>query len=156
MKKIIPLLLMCVAALSACQPTPIYSKFHTVPTSGWNQDSILTYDVEVEDSTTIYEVLIVVRHNMRYPYQNLWLFVDEFEKNMCIRRDTIEATLADNYGRWLGKGNNRFTLLLMYNSSCRFKLTGNYTFNIQHGMRTERLEGITDIGLIIRKNNEQE
>lgn len=136
--------------LIACQPTPIYSKFHTIPTSGWHQDSLLLHEVTVIDSATAYEVLIVVRHNMHYPYQNLWLFIEEYVDNLCIHRDTIEATLADDYGRWLGKGNNRYTLPLIYNNSHRFANTENHTISIQHGMRAEWLEGITDIGLIIK------
>jgi len=127
-----------------------------MPIQGWHKDSVLHYPVNIDDSISPYEILIVVRNTTEYPYQNLWLFVDEYEEDVCIHRDTIEAMLADEYGRWLGKGSRRYELPLLYSGSHRFTRTGNHTFTIQQGMRVDCLTGITEVGLVIKKNNGQE
>lgn len=155
MRKSILLLLLGVLALSGCQRTHIYSEFYSMPINGWHQDSILTYTVNLTDSTNNHEVLIIVRHTTQYPYQNLWLFVDEYAGSILINRDTIEAMVADDYGKWLGKGINRYELPLRYAASYRFIQKENNRITIQQGMRTPCLIGITDVGLIIKQNYEQ-
>ena len=68
---------------------------------------------------------------------------------MLLHRDTIEAMMADDYGRWFGKGINRYELPLLYDAHRRFEHTGEYTFAIRQGMRTEWLKGITDVGVVV-------
>ena len=81
------------------------------------------------------------------------MFVNEWYGGLLLQRDTIECDLADSYGRWLGNGASIYELPLLYTSSYQFARTGEYLFTIQHGMRTEWLQGITDIGLIIEECN---
>jgi gliding motility-associated lipoprotein GldH len=38
----------------------------------------------------------------------------------------------------------------------RFPYKGIYQVKIQHGMRTEQLPGILDVGILIRRHKEQE
>ena len=104
------------------------------------------------DTSATYEIQILLRHTSQYPYQNLWLFVDEYAGDMHIQRDTIEAMLADDYGRWLGNGINRYTLPLMYEADYHFISKDNSRLTIQQGMRTEWLTGITDVGIKVIKN----
>lgn len=149
MRNIWFILLTIVLLFSACHERVVYTTFYSQPLEGWHQDSALTYTAEIADSTALYDMLIVVRHNGEYPYQNLWLFVDEYKGNMLLHRDTIEAMMADDYGRWFGKGINRYELPLLYDAHRRFEQTGEYTFAIRQGMRTEWLKGITDVGVVV-------
>lgn len=155
MRKILPILLIGMLALIGCQQTTVYSKFHSIPINGWHQDSILNYEVNVPDSTLNYEILILIRHTTQYPYQNLWLFVDEYTDSLLLHRDTVEAMMADDFGRWYGKGINQCELPLRYTTAYRFVQKNNNRITIQQGMRTPALTGITDVGLIIKLNNEQ-
>ena len=92
-------------------------------------------------------MLIYVRHTERYPYQNMWLFVDDNGY-----RDTIEFYLADDRGQWLGNKQNGFIEMpVLYEDTKQFADTGRYTLTIRHGMRDSLLRGITDIGMEIRK-----
>lgn len=145
-------ILLTIALLcSACHERVVYTTFHSLPLEGWHQDSTLTYTAEMTDSTAQYDMLIVVRHNEEYPYQNLWLFVDEYVGNTLMYQDTIEALLADDYGRWLGTGISRYELPLLYDEQRRFEPTGEHSFVIRQGMRSEWLKGIQDIGVVIRE-----
>lgn len=146
---IIPLV---VLLLTSCQRMAVYSDFHSLPPHGWHEDSILTYTMNDLDTSATYEIQILLRHTSQYPYQNLWLFVDEYAGNMHIQRDTIEAMLADDYGRWLGNGINRYALPLMYEADYHFISKDNSRLTIQQGMRTEWLTGITDVGIKVIKN----
>lgn len=133
-----------------------YSHFESVPITGWDKDSILTYTWSIEDTTVTYRVLIEVRHTERYPYQNLWFFINtphtcHLSPVACHQTpDTIEFYLADERGQWLGKNMNGYiTMPVLYEEAYKFDSIGDYTMTIQHGMRTNRLRGISDVGLII-------
>ena len=54
-------------------------------------DSLAQFDYLIEDTMADYQMLIYVRHTEQYPYQNMWLFVDD-----AGRQDTIEFYLADD------------------------------------------------------------
>ena len=81
----------------------------------------------------------------------MWLFVRD---NMG-HRDTIEFYLADDRGRWLGDRHHGFIEMpVLYEDAKQFTDTGAYRLSVRQGMREEELEGITDIGLEISRNEE--
>ena len=140
-------------SLVACDNQLIFSEFRSFGNSGWHMDSIAGYTLPIHDSLATYEVQIIVRHTTQYPYQNLWLFTEEWYGNVLLHRDTIECFMADEYGRWNGRGIQQYTLPLLYDNAHAFPKTGDYTITIQQGMRMEQLRGITDIGVKILKNH---
>lgn len=139
--------MLCLLAMCACKRSIVYSDFISLPADGWHQDSVLSYDICVEDSTADYDLLIVVRHTNEYPYQNLWLFVDEYAGTELLHRDTIEALLADDYGRWIAGGINKYDLPLQYATSYRFATASHNRITIQQGMRSPYLKGLSDVGV---------
>ncbi|MCM1034226.1 MAG: gliding motility lipoprotein GldH [Paludibacter sp.] len=133
-------LLCCVA----CEQRTVYSEIRSLPLSGWNADSVLHYEFEITDTATCYNVLFYVRHTQQYPYQNMWLFVNE--------NDTIEFYLADQRGRWLGNGwGNLREMPVLYKHKLCFPHSGTYSYDIRQGMREECLYGINDVGIKVEK-----
>ena len=65
-----------------------------------------------------------------------------------ISRDTLELTLADYDGRWLGSGigSVKFSKFL-FRKGIRFKQKGHYRFELEQAMRVKELKGIKDIGM---------
>lgn len=133
---------------------PAYVDQHDLPVTGWHQDSALTFTVPVTDSAATYDVLLQLRTDNRYPYQNLWLFVSEQRDSTLLVCDTIECMLADDRGRWLGKGNIHHDILLLYAAHHRFPRTGNYIYTIRQGMREELLPGVESIAVELMVNEE--
>ncbi len=144
---------MLVLILLGCNRNEIYFKYQTVPSSGWNKDSLLNFDVNVEDTISKYNVLIHVRHYGNYPYQNLWLFLDNKAVNDSIaRKDTIEFYLADEFGKWLGKGAGGLKEMpVLYKQQIQLPDSGLYNLKIGHGMRDSVLVGINDVGVRVEK-----
>lgn len=143
------LLGMVVAAFSACNSDIVYSHFSPISSSKWHIDSVAHFDFTVEDATPDYRVLVYVRHTERYPYQNMWLFVDD-----GLYRDTLEFYLADDRGQWLGDRKHGFIEMpVLLEENKHFADTGVYHYSIQHAMRDTLLRGVTDVGLEIRRVN---
>lgn len=134
--------------LVACNRDIVYSEFHSVPLKEWGADSVLTYRFDITDTLATYQMLVCVRHTEQYPYQNMWLFVGD-----SLRQDTIEFYLANDRGEWLGNGRNGLIEMpVLYEEAYRFPHSGEQVWHIQQGMREQSLRGISDVGLIIKKN----
>lgn len=67
-------------------------------------------------------------------------------------RDTIECTLADKSGKWLGKGSGRYRdNRILIRDDIRFPRKGEYTLRLNQAMREEVLEGISEAGVRLEK-----
>ena len=133
--------------LAACTRGVVYSEFKDVSPFGWEKDSAVTFTFRVTDTLQPYNVLLHLRHQDNYPYQNMWLFV-----NNGVQRDTIEFYLADDRGRWLGNGRNgHVSMPVLYEQNYHFADTGAYTLSVRHGMRKERLRGVCQVGMEIQE-----
>lgn len=159
MKRIIILIITAIS-LTACVQKAVYSNYVSVPLQGWDADSVLTYTWTIEDTAADYRMLIDVRHTERYPYQNLWFFINKPYASTPLlpyTQDTIEFYLADERGQWLGrKHNSYYEMPVLYEEAYRFDSAGTYTLTIQHGMREQQLRGISDVGLLIQKEHGKE
>lgn len=143
------LMLIGCLAFTSCQTDVVYSQFHPISSEQWHADSIVRFDYTIEDTTLDYRILLYVRHTERYPYQNMWLFVDNGEMV-----DSIEFYLADDRGQWLGdKHNGIIEMAVLMEESKHFSDTGTYYMKVQHGMRDTLLRGVSDVGLEIVRNN---
>jgi gliding motility-associated lipoprotein GldH len=136
----------------SCKNDTLYEKYHAIEDSTWDKDNILRYEVQVKDTLASNDIYIETRHLGNYPLSNLYLFITTTAPTGRHIVDTIEIFLADNKGKWYGKGfGDIYSHTLPYKRNVRFPYTGIYTFEIQHGMRIEKLPGIEDIGLRIEQ-----
>jgi len=144
----------------ACDSNSVFDEYKSVP-DVWNKNEVLSFNVEVPDSTKPYNLFVNLRNTNDYKYSNLFLIVEmNFPKGKVIR-DTLEYRMAKPNGELLGAG---FTSVkenkLWYKEAVVFNETGKYKVNIQHAMRTNgevkgitNLEGITDIGFRVENAN---
>ncbi len=136
--------------LTACRHGIVYSQFIPIPSGEWHVDSVAQFNYTIADKEAGYQVLVYVRHTERYPYQNMWLFLDNDSQ-----RDTIEFYLADDRGQWLGDKHHGFIEMpVLIEQNYHFADTGRYAMSIQHGMRDSVLRGVTDVGFEIVKSGE--
>lgn len=138
--------------LASCSDSRIYDEVQKLPSDEWELSNNLEFFVNVSDTLAAYDILMHIRNNNSYSYSNLWMFVETTSPNGAIMRDTVEFYLADNSGRWLGKGIGSInSMLVPYKMNIRFPYRGIYQINVQQAMRTEVLRGIKDIGVQVQE-----
>ncbi|MGB0176513.1 MAG: gliding motility lipoprotein GldH [Owenweeksia sp.] len=146
------------SCLYSCGEKPYYEAYVEIPENGWQQDSIITFDVTVEDTSSGFVIQLNLRNNSQYPYRNIFLF-REIRSNRGIEfRDTVEYPVADAYGKWLGDGlGDLKTHQWPFSArALHFRRSGRYTFSIQQAMREEMLKGVEDVGITIFKTSSSE
>jgi len=144
--------LLVLLMLSSCVKNDVYFLYKSVDELGWHKDSVCRYDVIIEDTSALYNVYINIRNNKNYPYQNLWLFLENQNPDSSIVKDSVECYLADQRGKWLGSGmGSIIEMPILYQQQVKFNQKGMYQFRIVQGMRDDVLQGISDVGVRVEK-----
>lgn len=138
--------------LFACKFESMYEKAIDIPHGEWNKKQNILFEIPVTDTLNGYDILLNIRNTNDYPYSNLFVFVTLSAPNGQNKVDTLELTLADDKGKWLGHGytgiwNNE----KMYRKQVRFSHSGTYRLSVQQGMRDDVLRGIPDVGIRIER-----
>jgi gliding motility-associated lipoprotein GldH len=89
--------------LASCRKLTEFEEFVGIP-DAWNNRNLVHFNVNITDTVTSQNVYISVRHSGKYEFSNLYLFVTAESPNGNIKRDTVEMVLADEHGKWQGKG----------------------------------------------------
>jgi len=149
--------LLLVFFFAACSPSGLYDRSVEINESGWHEDTIAAFDdVYISDTISHYNFFINLRHSDDYRYSNFYLFLNTTLPNGHRSRDTIELMLADNTGKWYGKGFGHIKdNSVLVRQGLGFPLKGNYKFTIEQAMREEDnvLEGVKSVGIRIDRED---
>ena len=141
-----------IGLLFSCDRNRVFEAYEKLPQTGWDKDSPVVFNIDVTDTVQTQNLYINVRNDIKYKYSNLWLFVKIEQPGKIAVADTFEVILADPTGKWLGEGFGGIkTRQVIYKGGVYFPVSGEYKINIQHGMRENVLQGITDIGFRVEK-----
>ncbi len=101
-----PILISSICALffTSCDNKRIFEENRDLPETGWDSSNALKFDVSILDPATPANFYINVRNADGYPYSNLYLFVKTKFPDGKVSHDTLECILADDKGKWIGKG----------------------------------------------------
>lgn len=142
-----------VLLLISCNESDVYNSYVALPNTGWGDDSLAVFRVNIDNVDTPYDINFQIRNESNYKYANLWLFVDVVSPDGEMQRDTIECMLANNDGSWRGAGwGSLYSVQCAYRTNTKFIKKGEYTFRIAHGMRDADIKGVHSLGLKITKS----
>ena len=144
--------------LAACQNNIIYHSYTPVPLDGWNKSDTLVYTLPNSIPAGNYEAEIGIRYQESYPYRDIWLEVSHNTKDtLTYVTDTLQLFLVDEAGNKTGNGLcGLYQCDLPYKASIPIRTEGSArTFRIVHIMTDNPLTGISDIGIRLRKPENQ-
>ena len=141
-------------AFIACDNNRVFEQNVSFEGEQWHKDSTIIFEVPIADTLAVYNVYFNNRINGKYgyKYQNMYVFIDTYLPYNNHMRDTLECILADNKGKWLGKGfGSIWSNQIPYKTNIRFPYAGTYKFVIEQAMRDTVLQHVVDAGLRIEK-----
>lgn len=146
------LLILILPVFASCDRDVVFSGSAIMDKNTWDLMNKVTFEVPVTDTVNANNVLFTIRTGPSYPFRNIYLFVTTISPDGKTIGDTLQYFLANEKGEWHGKGLGDIKELnLPYKSNVYFPRRGTYRFTIQHGMRTQDLEGVYDFGLRVVK-----
>ncbi len=139
--------------LISCDSNRVYEEYKEIDDYLWHNENKLKFEFDIQDTTSLHNIFINVRHANVYPYSNLWLFINSSAPNGLQNIDTVECVLAGPKGNWAGDGlGDIWDIQLPWQYNTRFPIAGKYTVEFEQAMRTDILPGIMDIGLRVEKS----
>ena len=149
----IPVFLCAVAVLTAaCDKNVYYTVQQDVDETGWDMNDRLEFDVDVDDTLQLFDFYVDVRNSVHFPKANVFFFINTTFPDGSVAYDTLECPLVDVEGHWYGRRTGRYVDSRFV---CRrhviFPRTGNYHFEVAHGMRDTSVVGLKSVGLRIEK-----
>ena len=140
----------------------ITEEFQTLDKGIWGWKDTRTFSFDIEDSTHYYNIYCGLRLEGTYNYSNIWM-IYELSNNPLdatisnplnlfpTQKKQFQIELADQTGRWLGKGMSN---LISYEKPLLLKIPlrkGHYTFKLSQNMREDLLSGVSDVGIKVEK-----
>lgn len=145
--------LVAAISLAGCSDGAVFQQSKELPVNGWHKDSVVTFEYESNDTVGVYDIVVDIRNNGSYKYQNFWLFISSTSPDNLVYSDSLECVLADFRGKWIGKGSGSlYHLPVSFMSQVKFPKQGVYKFDLIQGMREDCLAGINDVGVRILKS----
>jgi gliding motility-associated lipoprotein GldH len=149
----IVVVLLAAVSLASCSDGAVFQQSKILPETGWHKDSVVTFEYEAADTAGVYDIVVDIRNNGSYKYQNFWLFISSTSPDGLVYSDSLECVLADFRGKWIGKGSGSlYHLPVSFMPQVKFPKQGVYKFNLIQGMREDCLLGINDIGIRVLKS----
>lgn len=155
--KYVALLLSLFAALfSSCDRNAVIDEHVSFPENRWDMNNVVKLEADITDTITPYNLYFNIRNSGGYSFSNIFIFFNTYTPDGKMARDTVELTLADERGNWLGDGmgdiwDNR----ILFRKNFRFPVTGTYRFELEQAMRVNPLPGIMDAGIRIEKTGNE-
>ena len=149
-------------ALSSCGDSKRFFEANKdIATANWYQDSVITYEFEIEDTSTSYHLYYNIRNSLDYPYYNLYVQYQLSDSVRVIKSEQNEVYLFDprtgepsGDGGFFGSGSfgDVFDHQYPFLINNKFPHPGTYKINVQQYMRNEDpLKEIMSVGLRIEK-----
>jgi len=149
---IVSLALFAALFLAACDKEKFFDKSVSIPDDTWPADKAVSFSVNIDDTISAYRFYINVRNSTSYRYSNIYFFLTSEFPGGGMAHDTIECTLADKTGKWLGRGTGKYRdNRIFIRENIRFPRMGTYIFRLNQAMREARLKGISEAGIRLEK-----
>lgn len=140
-----------VLLMASCDRQMRYDEYREVDKGEWSWIDGQEFNFDIQDTVSLHNIYLKVRHSVEYPYSNLYMFVHVKGPDNQYIKDTVNFILAQPDGDWNGRGNTRLRELnLLYRKNARFRIPGNYSITLEQAMRKEILP-VSTLGVRIER-----
>ncbi len=151
MKKIVCIVCL-ITSLWSCTQLDTFEQTAFFPQHEWSTKNQPSFQFEIKDTISRYNIYVVIRHQDAYHYNNLWLNVittAPAEKSIAQK---VNLQLANNATGWLGSGmDDVFDHRIRITNSPIHLKKGLYQFSLQQIMREDPLPALLNAGIRVEK-----
>jgi gliding motility-associated lipoprotein GldH len=137
----------------SCGKIDLYEKQAQIPVQQWFYNYVPEFTFHIDDTSSLYNVYIVLRHTDLYNYNNIWLNIGSKTPGDSMHFQKVNLTLASDAKGWEGRGTGDIFEVRKNISPgpVSFKRSGDYTFSIAQIMRENPLRYILNVGIRLEK-----
>jgi gliding motility-associated lipoprotein GldH len=138
---------------ASCQQIDIFEKNTAIPNHAWQSNFSCNGTFEINDTTSLYNIYVVLRHTDAYKYNNIWLNIGLQSPGDTMYFQKTNLSLGDDAKGWYGAGMDDIWEVrkMLTERPKAFRKKGVYHFSVKHNMRDEPLKNIMSAGLRVEK-----
>jgi gliding motility-associated lipoprotein GldH len=138
--------------LWSCNKLDNFERTVFFPEHQWSGKNQPSFQFEIKDTVSKYNIYVVIRHEDAYHYNNLWINVITKAPNENPITQKVNLQLANNSTGWLGSGmDDVFDHRIRITNSPILLKKGLYQFSLQQIMREDPLPAILNAGIRVEK-----
>jgi gliding motility-associated lipoprotein GldH len=138
--------------LWSCNKLDNFERTVFFPEHQWSGKNQPSFQFEIKDTVSKYNIYVVIRHEDAYHYNNLWINVITKAPNENPITQKVNLQLANNSTGWLGSGmDDVFDHRIRITNSPILLKKGVYQFSLQQIMREDPLPAILNAGIRVEK-----
>lgn len=147
------LLLVFISFISGCETIDVFEKNVSIPNHEWNSSLKPEISFEISDTTSLYNIYVVLRHTDAYRYKNIWMNIHTQVPGDTLLKQRLDLVLAADDKGWLGSGMDDIFEHRIRITSTPQKLSkpGLYRFRIEQIMREDPLQYVMNVGIRVEK-----
>ncbi len=143
-------------SFTSCTHVDLFEKSVTLPGHKWDNTYKPSFTFNIKDTTSAYNLFIVLRHNDKYNFNNIYLnLITKQPGQDTTQKARYDLVLATDEEGWRGTGMDDIyehrIPLTPANQQFRFRKPGDYTFTLEQIMRENPLKNVLNVGLRIEK-----
>lgn len=137
---------------TSCTQLDVFEKNTNIPGLKWDSKFAATGSFDISDTSSSYNLYVVLRHTDAYAYNNIWLNVGLQSPGDSLYFQKLDLSLGSDAKGWEGTGmNDIWEVRKPLAQNRRFRKTGEYRFTIQQIMRDDPLLHVMSVGLRVEK-----
>ena len=123
MRAVVTIILLSFLTITvSCDQRAVYDEYVRID-GGWRWQDAREFSVEINDTLSMHNIYVQVRHTVEYPMSNLYLFVHVKGPTGQHRKDTVNMILAAPSGEWTGRGSgNLREVQLLFRKQTQFRI----------------------------------
>ena len=141
-----------IATFCSCGKIDLYEKQVQIPAQKWFYNDVPEFNFQIEDTTSLYNIYVVLRHTDLYGFNNVWLRIGSQAPGDSMSYQNLNIRLASG-SSWKGTGMDDIYEIreMISPGPVSFNKTGDYHFKIAQIMRENPLRYILNVGLRVEK-----
>lgn len=152
-KTLLIAVLVFISSITACETIDVFEKNVSIPNHEWSNAFKPEIAFEITDTTSFYNIYVVLRHTDAYRYKNIWMNIYTQVPGDTLLEQRFDLLLATDDKGWLGSGMDDIFEHRVRITSEPQKLSkpGLYKFRLEQIMREEPLKYVMNAGIRVEK-----
>ncbi|MBC8034955.1 MAG: gliding motility lipoprotein GldH [Chitinophagaceae bacterium] len=141
--------------LVSCAKINVYEKNAAISNLSWEGSFKPSFTFNIQDTSSYYNIFLIIRHTDAYNYNNIWLNVFTKAPGDKAQKQQLPVQLANNKKGWLGTGMDDIFehRILITREPVQLRKAGDYTFTLQQIMREDPLQHVLNVGVRVERVN---
>lgn len=136
----------------SCTTIDLYEKSVVIPEHSWKNSFRPSFDFTIKDTTSLYQIFLVLRHNEKYNRNNIYinLYIHPPGQDTLIKIQR-SLTLATAEKGWLANAMDDIYEHRIELGTPQPLKAGQYKFTVEQIMREDPLPNVLNVGIRVEK-----